>query len=300
VTGGEPPRVLVVGDVMTDVVVRPEGALVTGADRRATIRTLPGGAGANQAVWLAALGVKARFAGRVGRAEHARQVALLEAARVEVALGADDDLPTGQLVALISSDGERSFFTDRGANERLCREDLPDRLLDGIGLLHVSGYALFSPGPRAAVRELVAEARRRGMFVSVDGGSHSFLEEVGAEAFLEWTRGADICFGNREEARVLTGAGDAGEQLKSLTEHYNLAVVTRGAEGAVAGHGEERWAVPAQSAQVLDTSGAGDAFLAGFLARWLASPHEVEACLRGGTEAAGRAVAGPGSRPWHW
>ncbi len=158
------PKALVVGDVMTDIVVRPEGPLAHRADTRATIRALPGGSGANQACWLDAEGVETRFAGRVGAADLERQAALLSASGVDARLAADDALPTGTLVTLLSPDaGERSFLTDRGANVALCRADLPHALLDGIDLLHVSGYALFEAGPRAAVRELLAEASRRNI-----------------------------------------------------------------------------------------------------------------------------------------
>ena len=71
------PKVLVVGDVMTDIVVRPEGPLALGSDRRATIRAMPGGAGANQAAWLATEGISVVFAGRVGSTDHAHQTQLL-------------------------------------------------------------------------------------------------------------------------------------------------------------------------------------------------------------------------------
>src|SRR4051812_23454411 len=116
---------------MTDIVVRPEGPVALGSDRRATIRTLPGGAGANQAAWLATEGISVVFAGRVGSPDHERQAQLLADCGVDARLAVDDELPTGALVTLLSPDGERSFLTDRGANLRLCRADLPGALLDG-------------------------------------------------------------------------------------------------------------------------------------------------------------------------
>jgi sugar/nucleoside kinase (ribokinase family) len=104
-----PPCVLVIGDVMVDILVHPEGPVAVGADRRARIHASPGGSGANAAVWLAQQGVRTRLAGRVGRDDHALQTQLLAAAGVEPHLAADDLLPTGTLIALISPDGERSF-----------------------------------------------------------------------------------------------------------------------------------------------------------------------------------------------
>ena len=158
-----PGFAVVVGDVMTDVIVKPEGPLARGTDRRARIATLPGGSGANQAAWLGHFGVPVRFAARVGAGDVAASAASLRAFGVEPRLAADNHLPTGTLVTLLDPDGERSFLTDRGANDALGPGDLPESLLDGAALLHVSGYALFGEGPRAAVLALMAAARRRGL-----------------------------------------------------------------------------------------------------------------------------------------
>src|SRR5688500_13402660 len=87
------PRVLVIGDVMIDTLVRPEGPMIAGADRRATIRVLPGGSGANQAAWLAAEGVTATFAGRVGREDCGAQAKNLADLGVNPVLAWDEDLP---------------------------------------------------------------------------------------------------------------------------------------------------------------------------------------------------------------
>jgi sugar/nucleoside kinase (ribokinase family) len=221
----------------------------------------------------------------------------LSEAGVEAALGWDDDLPTGRIVSILSPDGERSFYTDRGANDRLCRADLPDRLLDGIDLVHVSAYALFGAGPRAAVLELLAEAGRRGIPFSVDPASTSFLEEAGPANLLDWTRGATLAFPNTAEAAVLTGETAPERQVDALTHIYGTVVIKRGAEGAMAGDAAgRRWLARAPFVKAVDTSGAGDAFLAGFLAAWLRR-EEMDACLRRGVEVGARAVTFLGARP---
>jgi sugar/nucleoside kinase (ribokinase family) len=297
-SGSAKHSVLVVGDVMTDVVVRTEGPIAIGSDRRAAIRVMPGGSGANQAAWFAAEGLRVRFAGRVGKEDYAEEVAKLVRYGVQPALAADDNLPTGMLINLIASDGERSFFTDRGANENLCRDDLPDALLDGISLLHVSGYAFFAPSPRAAAMELMAEARRRKIPVSIDPASYSFLQEATAERFLAWTKGATLCFPNADEALALTGSDDPSVQLEMLSRHYEIVVLKRGAEGALAAiaGSDMRWSVPAPKLEVLDSTGAGDAFLAGFLAAYLRK-EEMKARLERGIVAASLAVTKLGARP---
>lgn len=290
--------ILVIGDVMTDIVVKPSGPVAVGADTRAIIRERPGGSGANQAAWLAEAGCAVRLAGRVGVDDHAEQTRRLAAAGVDAVLGADESLPSGRLVTLVAADGERSFLTDRGANLALCGADLPDALLDGVDLLSVSGYALFAEGPRAAVGALLRASTQRDIPFAVDPASHSFLREVGADAFLEWTRGAQFCFPNDAEAAVLTGTDDIDGQLEQLGRHYGVVIIKRGAAGAVAFEAANgvRAAVPARNAEVVDSTGAGDAFLAGFLAAYLKG-EGLEAALEKGAAFGARAVTMLGGRP---
>jgi sugar/nucleoside kinase (ribokinase family) len=289
--------VLVIGDVMTDIVVRADGPIAFGADRRAAIRLLPGGSGANQAAWLAAEGATVVFAGRVGQADREHQAALLARHGVRPALTADEERPTGTLVTLVSADGERSFLTDRAANENLTRADLPDTLLDGSGWVHVSGYAFFAEKPRAAVIDLLEEVRWRRMPFSVDPASWSFLEEARPDEFLRWTAGAALILANEDEARVLASSDDLDRQLALLTKQYPLVALKRGAGGAIAANAEgERWSAPAKAVEAVDTSGAGDAFLGGFLAARLRG-EGVEAALRRGVELGTRAATFLGGRP---
>lgn len=295
-----PPRpghVLVVGDLMTDIIVRPQGPPAPGSDRTATIRRRPGGSGANQAAWLGHLGVPVTFAARVGAADRDACAAWLSGFGVRPALAADARRPTGMLVSLIDADGERSFLTDRGANAALARRDLPVALLDGAALLHVSGYALFAPGPRAAVRALMAAAARRGIPVSVDAASAAPLAAVGADHFRAWTEGAAFCFANAAEAAVLADSDDAVTQLARLAACYGLAVVKRGAAGAVLARRDGlRLARAARPAAARDATGAGDAFLAGFLAAWLAGAKPGR-CLARGVALGARAVRQIGGQP---
>ena len=292
------PTVLVIGDVMTDIVAKPDGPIAVGADRRATVRALPGGAGANQACWLAREGVTTRFVARVGHDDHARQTADLAAYGVDARLGSDLTQPTGALVTLVSPDGERSFLTDRGANLHLQSADLPHTLLDGVDLVHVSGYALFEAGPRSATLEFMREVERRKISFSVDPASYSFLQEVGPAQFLEWTRKASILFPNEDEAAVLTGESLPDAQLKTLSRTYPLVVLKRSAKGAVAAEATtgRQWSAPAPDTDVLDTSGAGDAFLGGFFGAYLRG-EGIEASLTRAVTLGSLAVTMLGARP---
>lgn len=291
-----PARVLVIGDVMTDVIVRPEGPLVIGSDRRARIGLFPGGSACNQAAWLAHFGVPVAFAGRVGRRDLAAQESALRAVGVEPKLGVDDERETGMLIAIVTENGERSFLTDRGANEGLSTADLPFSLLAGLDLVHVSGYALFSPGPRAAVMSLMAVASARGILVTVDPASVGFLEEVGRDNFLGWTRDASIVFPNAEEATYLAGTSDPLAQIRFLTERYRLVVVKRGEAGAEAANESIRLRASPPKVEAIDTTGAGDAFLAGFLSCRLEG-GSIEASLARGVAAGAEATTALGGRP---
>lgn len=290
-------KILVVGDVMTDVIVVPEGPIVKGSDRRATVRSRPGGSGANQAVWLGAMGADVVFAARVGAGDKATHETYFRKFGVVPVLAADQAQPSGVLVTIIDPDGERSFLTDRGANLNLCEEDLPPSLLDGVGMVVVSGYSFFAPGPRLAVQGLFAQARARGIAIAIDPASVGFLMEVGPVQFLRWTAGADWIFANQSEAEALTGIADHQGQVLALAEHFGNVVIKRGAEGAVLGRrAGVRVTLPAQRVPVVDSTGAGDAFAAGFLAAHLAGEDEASALAKA-IAAGARAVQTLGGQP---
>lgn len=291
------PRVLVVGDVINDTVAKTSAPLVPDADNPAVIRARPGGSAANQAAWMARLGLSVVFAGRVGAEDagfHRRELARFG---VEPRLAADESAATGAIVVLVGPDGERTMITDRGANLMLRPDDVPAALLDRAALLHLTGYSFFAPAPRAVVLGLISEASRRGVPFTVDPGSAAFLQQLAPGAFLGWTKGAAVCFPNRDEAAVLTGLTGPALAAATLARNYGAVAVKLGADGAVLAVGDAPPVlIPARPAVVRDTTGAGDAFCAGFLAAWLAGAPLTEA----GTAAAGAAalaVAALGGRP---
>lgn len=292
-----PGAVLVVGDVIDDVVVRPLAAAAHGTDTPSVIVASPGGSGANQAAWLAASGARVRFVGRVGTADVGRHASALQQAGVDARLVPDRQAPTGTVVVLVDAEGQRSMFTDRGANLGLSPQDLPDRVLDDVTLVHVSGYGLFHPGPRRAVLDLVARARAAGIPWSVDPSSTSYLAQVGPAAFLSWIAGAGLLFPNLDEGRLLTGRRTPQAVAERLLAHVPTVVVTSGADGALlAQRGREVLVRAAVGADVVDTTGAGDAFCGAFLSSWsqgAPASHALDDAVR----AAARAVTIPGGRP---
>jgi sugar/nucleoside kinase (ribokinase family) len=287
-------RVLVIGDVMTDIFVRPEGPLARGSDRRASIAFQPGGSAANQAAWLAWFGVNVDFVARVGAADVQSEAARLKAIGVTPHLVSDSERATGRLIALIDPSGERSFFTDRGANEALEARDIPDEVIARAAMIHLSGYSFFAPGPCAAVVDVMARAGMKP--ISVDPASAEFLREVGRENFLSLTRSAAILFPNAEEAAILAGSDDPETQCARLAARYPLVVVKRGAAGCEAAAGACRWRAAAPDVEAVDTTGAGDAFVAAFLAARL-SGTDIQAALERAAAAGAAASTTIGARP---
>lgn len=294
-----PPRVVVVGDLITDVVAVLAGPIVTGSDTPAEIRFTGGGQAANTAAWLGALGVPVTLVGAVGDDGPGRdRVAELERGGVDCAVTRVPDVPTGTVLVLATAD-ERTMVTERGANLWLSPAAVDAALAAApdAGHLHLSGYTLLDAGSRPAGLHALAAARRRGLTISVDAASAAPLQRVGAAAFLGWVRGIDLLLVNAAEARVLAGGLDPAAQGRVLSASARWVVVKRGAAGAVWVDRDAMVAVtPTRRMTVVDPTGAGDAFAAGLLSTWLtgASP---EAVLQRAGDLGASAVGRVGARP---
>jgi ribokinase len=286
--------VLVVGDVATDVVAVLSGEPAPGSDRPATIRTRGGGAGANVAVHLAALGTDVVLTGVVGAdPAGAALTAELRAAGVQLAIRAAPGAATGTIVSLVEPGGQRSMLADRGANLELRPEDLPQPPAGGH--LHLSGYTLLDDGPRAAGLAALAAAAGAGCTISVDPASTGPLARYGTDRWLGDTAAATVLLPNADEARLLTGCADAEQAARQLADRHRVVAVSLGPEGALWAEGDELVHRPAHPATVVDTTGAGDAFTAGLLAAWLRGATAAEA-LDAGLARAAAVVGRPGAR----
>ena len=287
-------RLVVLGDVRVDVVARLSGPLAAASDAPATIRFHGGGSAANAAAWLAAAGARPVLVGCVGDDEQGRQAhGELAAAGVDARLAVDPELPTGTCIVLVGRDGERTMVPDAGANDALKEEDLADELLEPGGHLHVAGYALLREGSRPAARAAIRRALTAGMSVSVDPSSSALL----SPEFVDWAEGAGLLLPNVPEVLALTGAADPEPAARALARRFPEVVVTLGAEGALWTDGNEVLRVPAvQVEAVRDTTGAGDAFVAGLLSARMDGAVKDEA-LSAGCRLAARAVQQSGARP---
>jgi sugar/nucleoside kinase (ribokinase family) len=205
----------------------------------------------------------------------------------------DPERPTGTCIVLVGPDGERTMVPDAGANDGLAASDLPDELLSAGAHLHVGGYALLRDGSRPAATAAIARARKRGLTVSVDPSSAALL----SPAFVAAAAGADLLLPNAAEARALTGEKEVDAAARRLARRFAEVVVTLGAEGALWTDGADRVRVGAEPVgEVLDTTGAGDAFAAGLLAARLGGAPPLEA-LAAGCRLAATALGSSGGRP---
>lgn len=267
-------RVVSLGDLVLDVVVRLGQPLALGADATSKITVTAGGQAANVAAWVAALGGSASWLGKradddAGRLASSRLTALGVELRGPVV-----EEGNGVIVSLVSPDGERSMCPDRGVAIELAPGELDDAWL-ACDHLHVSGYALVESPVSDAAIAAVRLARGHGARVSVDLSSWSVIRDVGPERFrarLE-ALAPDVVFGNARESE-LVGEAFAGP----------LWVLKRGADGCSFGDDHRpALAVP----EVVDTTGAGDALAAG----WIVGGPELA------LEAAARCVQRAGAMP---
>ncbi|MDT4938739.1 MAG: hypothetical protein QOG80_2410 [Pseudonocardiales bacterium] len=280
---------------MVDVLTVLNQPMQIGSDTPADVRWTGGGSAANTACWLAAAGVDAVFVGRAG-ADLAGRAALdgLTAAGVAAQVGIDDELPTGTCVVLVDHTGERTMIPSPGANAALSAADVDAVRLDESTHLHVSGYALFG-GARDAARFAIGLAHAAGATVSIGAASAGPLATLGAHEFLTWSAGTTV-FANRDEAAVLTGLEDQSAAAFVIGSAVEAAVLTSGATGSIWSDGGEPIYADAELVDVVDTTGAGDAFAAGYLATWLAGGQPGAAMLEGHRLAA-RACGKIGGRP---
>jgi sugar/nucleoside kinase (ribokinase family) len=293
-------RIVVVGDLMTDTVARAALPLARGSDTPAAVTMHGGGSGANIAAWLAVDGAEVAFVGRRGSdiAGRNRDMELMGYG-VDARLVMDPERPTGTCVVMVTHKGDGTMMSDPGANAALSPDDLPKDLFTPGSHLHVSGYTLINTSSRPAALAACQMAARAGMTVSVDAASSAPVERAGAEPFLQMSNGASLLLVNEAEATVLTGRDDPEQAARVLNAWYPQVVLKMQAEGALfySGGRPDPVRAPALPVErIVDRTGAGDAFCAGFLPPWLNKKPPGEA-LASGCRLAAQALAMLGARP---
>lgn len=298
--GGSTPAALVVlGDLLLDVVARADAGLRPGSDVDGTVRFRVGGSAANVARAFARLGGASTLITAVGRDGWGTR--LVEAVRREgvtvraIRVAGE----SGRLLALVGVDGERTFVTERGATDSITATDVRASWFRGAGALHVPAYGLIREGPYGAARQaaemLRAGAAGRRVLVSVDLASYGPLRDLGVAVAKRRVASLspDLLFANRREAAALTGRRAHFTPLLDLAP---VVVVKEGASGCRVlwrSDGEVgRLEVATAPLNVVDTTGAGDSFAAGFLKVLMGSDGEVSSAQLRRAALAGHRSAG--------
>ncbi len=288
--------IVVVGDVIDDIIVRPYGAIRTDTDTPALIERHPGGSSANTAAWLGHIGADVHFFGQVGLADRDRHTRELEKFGVKAHLNGDPERSTGTIVIIVEGE-KRTMLTDRGANVIFDLDTVPQDLIAIANFLHFTGHTIIDEPKRESVTRLIARAIAHGVTVSIDPASAGFISDFGVDEFLRLCSGAHILRPNEDEVRMLSGLDDVDAATIALTETFPLVVTTCGRDGVIVGQrGAALAHVDVQPVDVVDPTGAGDSFNAGLLAGLARGLTPVDAAREGALVAAG-AVRTVGARP---
>jgi sugar/nucleoside kinase (ribokinase family) len=286
-------RIICYGDVIDDIVVAPKVPIREDTDTPSVIRSRPGGSAANTAAWLGAIEADVDLVGVVGRGDADRHRQSLPG--VNVVLREHPTLQTGRIVIIVHNE-RRDMLTDRGANADLSPDDISDAMLKRARLLHFTGHVLLNMDGYARVRNLVDRCRAAGVFVSVSPGSAGFIQDVGVERARRAFAGADIVFAGLEDGKLLAGVDAVDEAVLALNERFEVAVLTRGSQGVTISERGQSFSLDIEALPVVDPTGAGDAFCAGFLDSWI-EHWNVRRAAEAGVDLAAEAVGVLGGRP---
>ena len=251
-------------DIVAQIPTSPHD-LHLGNDTRTVISTHGGGAGGNVASWLAVLGNDVTMVGRIGDdAAGAAITSEFDALGISYGDIVKDGLHTGVVICLVDPTGERTMLADNGANAGLSLDDLP--ALDGVDAIYITGYAPLAPLSRIGVLEMVRTINSRGIPIFFDPATVGGMKDVPIDEILSWCELMNTLIMNEEEAIYLSGSSDLEAALEFFLEYAQRAIIKRGSQGAIGlERGGEIISVGTRATQVIDTTGAGDSFAAGFI-----------------------------------
>ena len=288
-------KILCIGDLALDVISQLKEPINYGNDTASRISSHPGGQAANVATWITRTNSKAHLVARTGNDPVGfALISDLDKYGVEHLNLMHSGRPTGVVVILVDANGERTMFPDNGANADLEVSDLPP--LDDVDGVYLSGYALLDFRSRDAVLAMITKVKAAGKPIYFDPTTTGAMKIVSRDEVLSWVSQMDGILLNSEEALYLGDATDIEIAKKNLQKYTPLVVIKLGSKGALAVNGNESAKVSAVTTNVVDTTGAGDSFAAGFIPKWLETSDLTQA-LSAGAALAAKCVASVGARP---
>ena len=260
---------------------------------------ISGGSAANTMVGIASLGGRSAFIGKVSEDEFGTVFRHdIRASGVAFDTPASTGgAPTARSLILVTPDGQRTMNTFLGVSPELNPRDVDPQLIASSRIVYLEGYLFDRPDAQAAFRHAADMAERAGREVALTL-SDSFCVERHRLEFLELIRHrVDILFANESEITALYGAPSFEEAARQAKSDAKIAVLTRSAKGSVIFKGDKASSVPAAPVrQVIDTTGAGDLYAAGFLYGYT-NGKPLDVCGHLGSLAAGEIISHIGARP---
>jgi len=288
-------KILCLGDVALDVIAQLKEPINYGNDTASRISTHPGGQVANVATWITRTNNRSVLVARVGNDPVGfALVSDLDKYGVEHKGLMNSGRPSGVVVILVDSNGERTMFPDNGANADLEVSDLPP--LDDIDGVFVSGYALLDFRSRETALAMIKKFQEKKIPIFFDPTTTGAMKVVSKSEILNWVSMVDGILLNNEEARYLGESSDLEEAEENLLKRTQLVIIKQGSRGATGVYKDQFAKVPAVTTNVVDTTGAGDSFAAGFIPKWLET-NNLEEALTAGTALAAKCVSIVGARP---
>jgi sugar/nucleoside kinase (ribokinase family) len=268
-------------------------------DAMGPAREISGGSAANTLAGLAALGAQCAFIGLVADDLFGQVFAHdIHSVGIDFDTRArGEEPPTAQCLIFVTPDGQRTMNTFLGASQFLPAGALNEEAIGGASILYLEGYLWDPEEPRAAMRRAIEAARAAGRKVAFTLSEVFVIDRHGDDFRALIADGLiDILFANHHELAALTGKDDFHEGIAMLRDKVPTLVVTRSADGAVAVSGGEQAEVAAEPIErVVDTTGAGDQFAAGFLYGHVRG-EPLERCLRRGAICAAEVISHYGPR----
>ncbi len=273
-------RIIVFGDLNLDVFVHLPGMLPSDGEVRSVILTAPGGSAGNFARAAAREGTAVIFIGCVG--DDLAGDLLVRSLQEQ---GIDTqvrrvNIPTGTVVSLMKKEG-KTMLCSRGANDGLDPAWIDEDLFCAADHIHLSGYSFLSPVQCKTAQRAIDIARSLDLTISIDPPPANLIDSFGISTFLAAITAAEIIFPNLAEGKILSGETSEEKIVAVLAETFPVGALTLSERGSLAWRGEERDHYQGAVIEAADSTGAGDAFAAGFIATYLQNKDLAAANQRG-------------------
>ena len=271
----------VIGDAFIDICI-PLNGIYTGGVFPRDVETRIGGI-ATTAIWASRYGIKTAFIGKVGDDCFGKIYKdKLVQERVKPFLSVSPIKPTGICASLIHSNKDRTMIVNRGVNDGICKEDIPTHIMERTKYFYFSGYSFVTKELQSIFRELIREVKKYDSIVVFNGGAFNIIEK-NLNIFKEIIKKhVDILILNEIEAKKLTNKNDIHEAINIAKDWIDFIIITLGKKGSIAFDGKEIIRTKIETINnVVDTTGAGDAFAGGFLAGLIKKLSFKDAIIKG-------------------